>query len=135
MDKALFVLAVLLGAAVPALLAQSPGPLQKVETIEPVAVVGCLQEAAPGTWMLVNASDPLPSSANAPSDKELAALPRSGKQQFQLVGATTVFNLPAHRDQSVVVKGLPLKGAKVGQLNVTSVSMVATTCPGASSPK
>jgi len=133
MAKGFFVLAVLLGAGMSAVLAQSP--VHKVEKIEPVAVVGCLQESAPGTWMLVNASDPLPSSANAPSDKELAALPRSGTQQFQLVGATAVFNLPAHRDQSVVVKGLPLKGAKVGQLNVTSVSMVAAACPTASSPK
>ncbi len=115
--------------------AGAAGPVQEVEKIEPVAVVGCLQKAAPGTWMLVNASAPLPSSANAPSDKELAALPRSGKQQFQLVGATALFNLPAHRDQSVVVKGLPLKGAKVGQLNVTSVSMIVATCPAASSPK
>jgi hypothetical protein len=127
-------LAVLLATVVPALLAQSPGQkVERAEKIEPVAVVGCLQESAPGTWTLVNASDPLPSSANAPSDKELAALPEGGKNQFQLVGVT-VFNLPAHRDHSVVVKGLPLTGTAVGGLNVTSVTMVAATCPAASTP-
>ena len=115
--------------------AGAAGPVQKVEKIEPVAVVGCLTELAPGTWTLVNASDPQPSSAVAPAEKELAALPKSGKHQFQLVGATEVFNLPAHRDHSVVVKGLPLKGAQVGRLNVTSVTMVATTCPAASARK
>jgi len=133
MDRGLIPLAVFLATALPSLLAQSP--VQKVEKIDPVAVVGCLRETAPATWTLVNASDPQPSSAHAPSDKELAALPRGGKRQFELVGATAVFNLPAHRDQSVVVKGLPLKGAKIGRLNVTSVTVVAATCPAASTPK
>jgi hypothetical protein len=132
MNRALISVAVLLTAAAPAPMAQSP--VQKVEKIEPVAVVGCLKESAPGTWTLVNASNPLPSSANAPSDKELAALAKSGKNQFQLVGVT-VFNLPAHRDHSVVVKGLPLSGTPVVRLNVTSVTTVAATCPAASTPK
>jgi hypothetical protein len=133
MCRALISLAVLLTAAAPALMAQ--GPVQKIEKIEPVAVVGCLKESAPGTWTLVDASEPQPSSAHAPSEKELAALPRSGKRQFEIVGATAVFNLPAHRDQSVVVKGLPLKGPKVERLNITSVTAVAATCPAASTPK
>ncbi|HUE84771.1 MAG TPA: hypothetical protein VMO26_01715 [Vicinamibacterales bacterium] len=135
-------MAILLLAVAPALLAQAPArkaekaeKVQQIEKIEPVAVVGCLEESAPDTWMLVNASDPRPSSAVAPSEKELAALPKSGKNQFQLVGATAVFNLPAHRGHSVVVKGLPLTGTPVGRLNVTSVTMVAATCPAASTPK
>jgi len=128
-------LAVLLATAVPAFFAQSASQkVERAEKIEPVAVVGCLKESAPGTWTLVNASNPLPSSANAPSDKELAALPKGGKNQFQLVGVT-VFNLPAYRDHSVVVKGLPLIGTPVGRLNVTSVTTVAATCPAASTPK
>lgn len=111
-------------AAVSAIGAQKP-----VEKVEPVAVVGCLKETAPGTWSLVDASEPVPSNPNAPSPKELAALPKSGAHEFRLIG-TAIFNLPAHRDHSVVVKGLPIKAEPVSRLNVTSVTMVAEACPG-----
>jgi hypothetical protein len=97
------------------------------EKIEPVAVVGCLKESKPGVWTLVNASDPVASTANAPSAKELAALPKKGKNEFQLIGVS-IFNLPAHRDHSVVVKGLPIKAAPVNRLNVTSVTMAGEAC-------
>jgi hypothetical protein len=93
-----------------------------------VAVAGCLKEAPPGTWTLVNASDPIASVANAPSPKELAELPKGGKNEFRLIGVS-VFNLPAHRDHAVVVKGLQIKAAPVSRLNITSVTMVAPTCP------
>ena len=110
-------------AAVSAIGAQKP-----VEKVEPVAVVGCLKETAPGTWSLVNASEPVSSNPNAPSAKELASLPKSGSQEFRLIG-TSIFDLPAHRDHSVVVKGLPIKATPISRLNVTSVTMVAETCP------
>ena len=38
-------------------------PSQKVDI---VSVAGCLKETRPGTWMVVNATDPVPSIANAP---------------------------------------------------------------------
>jgi hypothetical protein len=110
--------------AVPAA-AQAPA---KVDKIDPVAVVGCLKETQPDTWMLVNASEPVASTANAPSTKELATLPKGGKNEFRLIG-TAIFNLPAHRDHAVVVKGLPIKATPVNRLNVTSVTMVAENCP------
>ncbi len=47
--------------------------------------------------MLVNASDPVPSTANAPSPKELAELRYAGKNELQLIGVA-IFNLPAHRN-------------------------------------
>jgi hypothetical protein len=99
----------------------------KPEKIEPVAVVGCLKEAKPNFWMLVNASDPVPSTANAAPAKELAALPKGGKNEFQLIGVS-IFNLPAHRDHSVAVKGLPIKATPTNRLNVTSVTMIAANC-------
>ena len=103
--------------------------LQKpVEKIDPVAVVGCLKESSPGTWILADASDPVPSTANAPSAKELASLPKGGTKEFRLIGVS-IFNLPAHRDHSVVVKGLPVQATPIGRLNVTSVTMVADSCP------
>jgi hypothetical protein len=107
----------------PAAAAQKPP-----DKIETVAVVGCLKESPPGTWSLVNASEPVVSTANAPLPKELASLPKGGAQEFRLIGVS-IFNLPAHRNHSVVVKGLPIKATPVNRLNVTSVTMVSATCP------
>jgi hypothetical protein len=106
----------------------------KVEKIDPVAVVGCLKEAEPNNWMLVNASEPVASTANAPSPKELASLPKGGKNEFRLIGVA-IFNLPAHRNHAVVVKGLPIKATPISRLNVTSVTMVSETCPPPAVPK
>jgi hypothetical protein len=121
--RALTLVIAVFAAAVVASGAQKPVP-----KIDPVAVVGCLTETAPGTWSLVNASEPVPSNANAPSPKELASLPKGGAHEFRLIG-TSIFNLTAHRDHSVVVKGLPIKADPVSRLNVTSVTMVSETCP------
>ena len=123
-SRALTVIAAVFAGAVVVTGAQKPVP-----KIDPVAVVGCLKETAPGTWSLVNASEPVPSNPNAPSHKELAALPKSGTHEFRLIGVS-IFNLPALRDHSVAVKGLPIKAEPVSRLNVTSVTMVAETCPG-----
>jgi hypothetical protein len=98
------------------------------EKVDPVAVVGCLKEAKPSVWLLVNASEPVASTANAPSAKEMAGLPKGGKREFQLIGVA-VFNLASHRDHSVVVKGLPIKATPADRLNVTSVTMLAAVCP------
>jgi hypothetical protein len=100
---------------------------QKPDKADIVAVAGCLKETSPKTWTLVNAADPVVSTANAPSPKELASLATSGKNEFRLIGVD-VFNLPAHRDHTVVVKGLHIKAAPTSRLNVTSVTMVAATC-------
>jgi hypothetical protein len=96
--------------------------------VDIVAVAGCLKESAPNSWSLVNATDPVPSLANAPPAKELASLARTGKNEFRLIGVTE-FNLPAHKDHTVVVKGLHVKATPTSRLNVTSVTMVAETCP------
>jgi hypothetical protein len=108
-------------------LGAAQGTPQKAEKIDPVAVVGCLKETKPDVWMLVNASDPVPSTANAPSVKELAALPKGGKNEFQLIGVA-IYNLPAHRNHSVAVKGLPIKATPTNRLNITSLTMLAPSC-------
>lgn len=100
-------------------------PPQKTDI---VAVTGCLKETAPGTWGLTNATEPVPSVANAPSAKELQSLPRVGKQEFRLIGVGE-FDLPAHRDHTVVVKGLYIMALPTSRLNVTSVTMLSASCP------
>ncbi|HYU80116.1 MAG TPA: hypothetical protein VEK56_14100 [Vicinamibacterales bacterium] len=104
-----------------------PPPAQS-EKVDIVAVAGCLKEPSPGTWTLTNAADPVASSANAPSPKELASLGKSGKNEFRLIGVSE-FNLAAHRGHTVVIKGLHIKATPMSRLNVTSVTMVSADCP------
>ena len=98
--------------------------------IEIVSVTGCLKEAPPGTWTLTTATDPVPSSANAPPAKDIPATPPSGKNNFRLIGVSE-FNLPAHRDHTVVIKGLLIKAAPARRVNMTSVTMVSPSCAAA----
>jgi hypothetical protein len=93
-----------------------------------------LREAPEGTWKLVDASDPVPSTANAPTPKELAALDKPGRNEFQLVGVS-IFNLPVFRNHWVVVKGLPISANPVSRLNVTSVTRKADNCPAPPPPQ
>ena len=109
-----------------ALTAQSkPATPNKVDV---VAVAGCLNETAPDTWTLVNAGDPVVSTANAPSKTEIASIATSGTNQYRLIGAS-IFNLPDHRGHTVLIKGLHIKATPMSRINVTSVTMVAAECP------
>ena len=104
--------------------AQAPAP----DKVPIVAVAGCITEQPAGTWRLTNASDPVPSIANAPPTGQPYKGPTSGKGQFQLIGISE-FDLPAHKGHNVLVKGLFVKAAPMSRLNVTSVTMLSTTCP------
>jgi hypothetical protein len=109
-------------------LAQAASSSKKVEI---VSATGCLKEASPNTWTLVNATDPVPSTANAPAAKDLpAAAPAPGTNSFRLIGVSE-FNLPAFREQTVIIKGLLIKAAPMSRLNMTSVTAVAPTCAAA----
>ncbi len=118
-------IAVLAAAA----LAAQAAPAPKVEI---VSVTGCLRESAPNTWTLVSATDPVPSSANTPAPKDVPTTPPAGKNEFRLIGVFE-FNMPAHKDHTVVIKGLFIKATPVSRVNVTSVTTATTSCaPGAS---
>ena len=102
-------------------------PPQKVAI---VSVTGCLKEASPNNWTVTGATDPVASGANAPPASEVPAAPRAGKNTFKLIGVSE-FNLPAHRDHTVLVKGLFIKATPQGRLNMTSVVTLAPSCPPA----
>jgi hypothetical protein len=106
-----------------ALAAQS-APSPKVEI---VSVTGCLREPQPNTWTLVAATDPVPSSANAPQPKDVPATPPDGKNEYRLIGVFE-FNMPQHKDHTVVVKGLFIKATPTSRINVTSVTTATTSC-------
>ena len=116
-------LAVLAGFAI----VQAVAAPQKIPI---VSVTGCLKEAPAGTWTLSNATDPVPSSANAPPANEVPKTPPVGKNQFRLIGVSE-FNLPAHKEHTVIIKGLMIAANPVSRLNMTSVTMVAPNCPAA----
>jgi hypothetical protein len=115
--------AMLLAGLLTAVLAQGEPP----KKVEIVSVTGCLRENPAGTWMLTGATEPVPSSANAPPAKEVPATPPAGKNQFRLIGVSE-FNLPAHKGHTVLVKGLHIKATPVSRLNITSVTMVSASC-------
>lgn len=102
-------------------------PPQKVDI---VSVTGCLRAAAGDSWMLVNATDPVVSNANAPAKNEIPALPPVGKNQVRLIGVSE-FNLPTLKDHVVIAKGLWIKAEPVSRLNITSVTSISASCPAA----
>ncbi len=104
--------------------AQAPAP----DKVPVVAVAGCVAEQPAGTWLLTNATDPVPSIANAPPASQPYTGPTTGKGRFQLIGISE-FDLPTHKGHTVLVKALHVKAAPMSRLNVTSVTMLATTCP------
>jgi hypothetical protein len=103
--------------------AQTPAP----KKVEIVSVTGCLREQGAGDWMVVAATDPVPSNANAPLKRDLPTTPVTGGNQYKLIGVGE-FNLPAYRNQTVVVKGLFIKATPVDRLNITSVTTAVNSC-------
>ena len=113
-----------------AALAQAPAPNKPVEI---VSVTGCLREQGAGNWMVVAATEPVPSIANAAQGKEIPAVAPQGKASFKLIGVGE-FNLPGRKDHTVVVRGLLIKATPASRINVTSVADALPTC-AASAPK
>ena len=107
-----------------ALLIQAPS-----KKVDIVSVTGCLREQGTN-WMLVSATEPVPSVANQAQGKDIPTAPPAGKNTFRLIGISE-FNLPAMKDRTVVIRGLFIKD-KVSRINVTSaVEAVASCAPGA----
>ena len=126
MKTAGFRIGLVAACAVSAAAARAPAP----KKVEIVSVTGCLKEATPNNWTLVNATDPVPSIANASSPKEIPSVAPSGDNEFKLIGDSE-FNLPQHKDRAVIVKGLFIKVAPpaISRVNITSVTDVSASCP------
>lgn len=105
---------------------------QLPDKVPVVAVTGCLAEQG-ANWMLMRATDPVPSVANGPAAGQPVAGPTSGKQQFRLIGVSE-FDLPSHNGHTLLVKGLLVKAATETRVNVTSVTMVSPSCAAAPKP-
>jgi hypothetical protein len=114
--------------AVP-LLAAAPAVAQDTaaKKIDIVSVTGCLREQGAGNWMVVAATEPVPSAANAAQGKEIPTVAPVGKGSYKLIGVGE-FSLPGKKDHTVVVRGLFIKAAPVARINVTSVVDAIPTC-------
>ena len=100
------------------------------KTVEIVSVTGCLREQGANNWLLVAATDPVPSVANQAQGEEIPKAAPAGKNTYRLIGVSE-FNFPQYRDRTMVIRGLFIKD-KVSRINVTSaVEAVATCTPGA----
>jgi hypothetical protein len=105
-----------------------PGfPASSQNKVDIVQVVGCLREQGAGNWMLVSATEPEISNANAPPKSEIPTAPPAGKREFRLIGVSE-FKLPDYRDHTVLVKALHIKATPISRLNITSVTDVAASC-------
>ena len=94
--------------------------------VDIVKVVGCLREQGTGNWMLVAATEPELSNANAPARDELPKEAPPGKNAYKLIGVGE-FSLPTYKDHTVLVKALYIKDT-VSRLNITSVTDVVPNC-------
>jgi hypothetical protein len=112
--------------------AAQPEKERKEDGLDIVAVVGCLEQSAFGTWILTHSSDAVVNKTQATSMTELKEQTAEplGKQQYQLLGAS-VFQPSSHKGEKVAVKGVLIKDAKESRLNVTSLQMVAGFRPSA----
>ena len=103
------------------------------KTVPIVSTTGCLREQGAGNWVLVAATDPGESIANAPPRTEVPTSPPDGRHRFKLIGVGE-FNLPVHKDRTVVVRGLLIEDVPVSRLNLTSVVEATAQC-AARAPK
>jgi hypothetical protein len=115
-DIRVFIAAFLIGFFVQA------SPTKKVEI---VSVTGCLREQGTN-WMLVAATDPVPSIANQAQGDDLPKIAPAGKNTYRLIGVSE-FNFPQYRDRTMVIRGLFLKD-KVSRINVTSAVEAVASC-------
>jgi hypothetical protein len=102
---------------------QAPAPRK---TVEIVSVTGCLREQGANTWVLVAATDPVASVANQAQGDDIPKTAPAGKNTYRLIGISE-FNLPQHRDRTMVIRGLFIKD-KVSRINVTSAVEAVPSC-------
>ena len=103
------------------LVAQAPA----TKKVEIVSVTGCLREQG-SNWMLVAATDPVASVANQAQGDDIPKTAPAGKNTFRLIGISE-FNLPQHKDHTMVIRGLLIKD-KVSRINVTSAVEAVPSC-------
>ena len=96
-----------------------------------VQVVGCLAQSPNNKgWVLTRTTEPVVTKDESPTAGLLktAAARTLGDQTYQLVSVTP-FKPEAHKGQKVEARGLLYRDPTDARLNLTSLQMVAESCP------
>ena len=107
-----------------------PRPPPPVTDFSYVEVVGCLMRDPANAWVLTNASEPVVATVSGQGarardnsiDKAL------GTQTFHLLDAMA-YSPDSHRGQKMYVRGLLIRMPSQQRMTISSMEMVAPTCP------
>ena len=95
-----------------------------------VQLVGCLGQDSDNRWTLARTGEPIVTKDDSPTPAALqAAASRSlGAQTFRLLSVKPSYQIDAHKGHKVEARGLLYREDRYGELNLTSLQMVAATC-------
>ncbi len=119
----------LVAAAVGSLHAQGRGSAPNPDVLPIVEVVGCLSQAG-ADWTLANATEPATTTTafTTPEAVKAAGEKPLGNLQYKLLG-TSPFAPERHKGHKMAAKGILIKSGGESRLNLTSLQMLAETCP------
>ncbi len=104
-----------------------PGPVPSFALVQ---VIGCLAHAEGNSWSLTSSTEPVRSSdpaASSPDELTAFASAPLGTQTFDLL---SVYVSPeTHDGRRVEVKGFLIRLPEENRINVSSLEVVAPTCP------
>ncbi len=95
-----------------------------------VQVTGCLSQAPNGRWMLTNSTQAAVTkeeTASAETLKSSTGVPL-GTDTFELVSVSPSYKAETHKGHRMDARGLLYKDPTHAELNLTSLSMVASSC-------
>lgn len=95
-----------------------------------VQVVGCLAADRPGSWKLVNASEPVVTRDSTPNAAALKTAENRalGRQTFGLVSADAATKSGALNGRKVEARGLLYRDGAYADINLTSIRPVGSGC-------
>jgi mono/diheme cytochrome c family protein len=92
-----------------------------------VEVIGCLSQDPKSTWLVTNATDPVPSSLDDPAlDPQRAAAAALGSQTVPLLYPSP--DPAPHRGKKVRVQGLLIRNTAGDRINMIALTPLAADC-------
>ena len=95
-----------------------------------VQVLGCLAEGPNGRWVLANSTEPTPTKDEAPTPAGLKSAETQplGTATLDLVSVGPSFKAETHKGHKMDARGLLYKEPRFTELNLTSLTMVSSSC-------
>jgi mono/diheme cytochrome c family protein len=107
------------------------GALGGIPNFSLVEIVGCLTPGPNNTWLLTNTTEPVATreESTTPAGLTEAAARPAGVETYVLSNVTPGFGAPAHPGHKMQARGLLYRDGTARRLNLTSLQMLAPTCP------